>query len=75
MMTTEPCTVQDWLPIVEGEYLEMPGLALTKPQVQRLWRLDPRTCDLVLDALMASEFLEKTPRDSYVLARRSISHH
>jgi hypothetical protein len=43
--------VRDWLQIIQGEYLEMPGLQLTKPQVQRLWGLDPATCDALLDTL------------------------
>jgi hypothetical protein len=68
-MTAEQSTVQDWLHLIQAEYLEMPGLMLTKPQVQRLWGLDPQVCDTLLDSLLASDFLEKTHRDAYVLAR------
>ena len=60
--------VRDWLQIIQGEYLEMPGLQLTKPQVQRLWGLDAATCDALLDALEGSRFLKRTDRDAYVLA-------
>jgi len=60
--------VRDWLQIIQGEYLEMPGLQLTKPQVQRLWGLDPDTCDALLDALERSRFLRRTDHDAYVLA-------
>jgi len=67
-MTTDESATHDWLRIIQAEYMEMPGLRLTKPQVQRLWRLDPHTCDSVLQALVAVEFLKKTPRDAYVLA-------
>ena len=67
-MTTDESATHDWLRIIQAEYMEMPGLRLTKPQVQRLWRLDPHTCDSVLQALVAAEFLKKTPRDAYVLA-------
>ena len=67
-MTAEPYTVTDWLRLIQAEYLEMPGLHLTKPQVQRLWGLEPRLCDALLNALVASEFLDKTPRGAYVLS-------
>jgi hypothetical protein len=67
-MTAEQSTIHDWLRLIQAEYLEMPGLELTKPQVQRLWRLEPQMCDVVLDALVATEFLRKTHHDAYVLA-------
>jgi hypothetical protein len=35
--------VEDWLMLVRAEYVEMPGLSLTKPQVERLWGLDAVT--------------------------------
>jgi hypothetical protein len=66
-MTDEQSTIHDWLRLIQAEYLEMPGLHLTKPQVRRLWRLEAHTCDALLDALVASEFLKKTQRDAYVL--------
>ena len=33
-------TMTDWLQLIRAEYHEIPGLHLTKPQVQRLWNLD-----------------------------------
>ena len=68
-MTAEQSTVHDWLRLIRAEYLEMPGLHLTKPQVQRLWRLEPKMCDALLDFLVATEFLKKTHRDAYALAQ------
>jgi hypothetical protein len=68
MMTAEQSTVHDWIRLIQAEYLEMPGLLLTKAQVQRLWRLQPPMCDTLLDALVASAFLKKTHREAYVLA-------
>jgi hypothetical protein len=68
-MTADQSTIQDWLRLIQAEYLEMPGLNLTKPQVQRLWRLEPEMCDALLDSLVATEFLKKTDRDAYVLAQ------
>ncbi len=38
---------------VLGEYREMPGLALTFNQAQRLWGCDERTCRAVVDLLVA----------------------
>ena len=67
-MTSEQSAIQDWLRLIRAEYLEMPGLHLTKPQVQRLWTLEPHVCDALLDALVASAFLRRTRRDAYILA-------
>jgi hypothetical protein len=68
-MTAEHRTVHDWLRLIQAEYLEMPGLHLTKPQVRRLWSLEPQMCDALLDSLVATDFLKKTQRDAYVLAQ------
>lgn len=69
-MNAEQSIIADWLCLIQGEYIELPGLCLTKPQIQRLWGLDPHTCDALLDALLTAKFLEKTPHDAYVLANR-----
>jgi hypothetical protein len=66
-MTSQQSTMHDWLRLIQAEYLEMPGLQLTRPQVQRLWTLEPHMCDALLDALVDSEFLSKTPRGAYTL--------
>ena len=66
-MNMEQSTVTDWLHLVQAEYLEMPGLQLTKAQVRRLWGLEDRTCDAVLKQLLAMHFLKRTLRDVYVL--------
>ena len=50
-----------------GEYLEMPGLQLTKAQVRRLWGLEDNTCEAVLEQLEAIHFLRRTAGDLYVL--------
>jgi hypothetical protein len=67
-MTADQSTLHDWLRLVQAEYLEMPGLTLTKPQIQRLWTLEPTVCDQVLETLVASEFLRKTNGQAYVLS-------
>jgi len=67
-MIAEQSTVTDWVRLIRAEYREIPGLQLTKPQVRRLWGLDPQMCDVVLDTLVATAFLRKTPRETYALA-------
>jgi hypothetical protein len=59
---------RDRLKLIQSEYFEMPGLHLSKRQAQRLWNLDPRSCDVIFEALEASHFLKRTPTDSYVRA-------
>lgn len=51
---------------VRGEYREMPGLALTLPQAQRLWGLEPSTCQTLFDLLVEARFLRRTPRGRFV---------
>ena len=67
-MNTEQSIIADWLRLIQGEYIELPGLRLTKPEIQRLWGLDPHTCDALLDTLLTAKFLEETPHGAYVLA-------
>ena len=50
------------------EYLEMPGLHLTKRQMQRLWNLDGTSVDALLDLLVDVKFLRCTPAGGYVRA-------
>ena len=60
--------VNDWLPIIRAEYCEFPGMQLTRPQMRRLWNLDPETCDAVIAALEAEHFLRRKPDDVYARA-------
>jgi hypothetical protein len=57
---------ETWLRLIRAEYLEQPGLHLTRPQIQRLWRLDPHVCDTLLDQLVTTGFLRQTARGAYV---------
>jgi hypothetical protein len=57
-----------WLCLVRAEYLEMPGLQLTRAQVRRLWNLDGETTDALLDELVSRKFLRRTAREAYALA-------
>jgi hypothetical protein len=67
-MLTAETTIVDWLQIVRAEFLEVPGLRLTKDQVRRLWGLDPLTCEALLAALVDVRFLRRTRQDAYVRA-------
>ena len=58
--------VVEWIERVRAEYLEMPGLSLTRWQMRRLWLLDATVCDAVVDALVAADFLRRCPNDTYV---------
>jgi hypothetical protein len=58
--------IWDWVQVIRSEYLEMPGLSLTKPQAQRLWGLDARTCDVLIDQMVSGKFLRRTPGACYV---------
>jgi hypothetical protein len=63
-----PASATDWLQIVSGEFHEIPGLHLTKLQVQRLWGLDVLTCEALLDALVEARSLQRTEDGAYVRA-------
>jgi hypothetical protein len=58
----------DVLRRARAEYLEMPGLRLTRAQAQRLWGLDPRTCEQLLTALTETRFLARTRDGAFVLS-------
>ncbi len=60
------------LDIVRGEFVEMPGLRLSKKQAQRLWAIDADTCEALLGALEASHFLRHTSDGEYLLARPNV---
>jgi DNA-binding IclR family transcriptional regulator len=55
-----------------AEYLEMPGLRLTRAQAQRLWGLDSRTCERLLSTLTESRFLAQTRDGAFVLSSSRI---
>jgi hypothetical protein len=67
-MTAAQTSIVDLVSLARAEYLEMPGLHLTRSQVRRLWGLDEPTCDALLDALVCLRFLRKTRGDGYVRA-------
>ena len=46
--STAPSGQRSHIRRVRAEFLEMPGLCLTLDQAQRLWGLEPRTCEALL---------------------------
>ena len=66
-MKVEQRTTTDWVHLVRAEYREMPGLQLTRPQIQRLWGFEPQTGDAVLRELLETHVLRRTQNDGYVL--------
>jgi hypothetical protein len=56
---------------VRSEFLEMPGLRLTSAQASRLWSLDHRTSERILDGLTTAGFLLKGKDGRY--ARASVA--
>lgn len=57
-----------WIELIRAEYHEMPGLHLTRPQVQRLWNLEVTMCEAVLEVLEATGVLRRTHTGAYVRA-------
>jgi hypothetical protein len=53
---------------VKAEYLEMPGLCLTREQARCLWGLDIELCDHLLAHLVEVGFLTRTAAATYVRA-------
>jgi hypothetical protein len=64
-MLAADATVSDWLQLIRAEYLEFPGLHLTKPQIERLWGFDPVTSEALLAELIDARFLRRCA-DAYV---------
>jgi hypothetical protein len=67
-MIATQTTIADWIHLIRSEYLEIPGLHLTRTQVQRLWGLDGILCDALLEALVDVRFLRRTHAGAYVRA-------
>ena len=58
----------DVLQRVRAEFLEMPGLRLTRAQARRLWALDEALCDAILAALVEARFLVHSGNMAFVRA-------
>ena len=69
MRPWRPETLTDVVCRVKAEYLEMPGLKLTRRQAGRLWDLEDVVCDAVLTTLVNDGFLTLTRTDEFVRQR------
>ena len=50
---------------IRGEFVEMPGLRLTREQAARLWHLDPTHVTSLLRELVDAKFLAHTADGAY----------
>lgn len=48
--------------IIRAEFVEMPGMWLTRPQFRRLWHLTEAECDRLLRHFLGSGFLTENGR-------------
>jgi hypothetical protein len=55
-----------------SEFIEMPGLRLTTRQAARLWAVDHRTSEGILEGLVTAGFLSRARDGSYL--RTSTAH-
>jgi hypothetical protein len=60
--------LDDVLLRVQAEFLEMPGLRVTRAQARRLWALDDAVCEAVLCALVDARFLVESRNASFMRA-------
>jgi hypothetical protein len=64
-MLQSAMTYKTTLTRLRAEYLEMPGLRLTREQAQRLCGIERALCKAVLDTLVGENFLCVKPDGSY----------
>jgi hypothetical protein len=55
---------------VRAEFIEMPGLQLTFEQATRLWGLEPKVCQALIDDLVSCGFLRRTANGRVARAER-----
>jgi len=51
---------------IRMEYLEMPDLRLSAPQVRRMWTLDTELCDELLATLVREGFLRRAADGTFL---------
>ena len=64
-MSTDDETHARLLAVIRSEFMEMPGLSLTRDQIQRLWALDAVAADLVIANLLRAGFLRLGAQGRY----------
>jgi hypothetical protein len=53
---------------MRAEFREMPGLKLTAAQATRLWHLDPRRSEELLNTLVVDGLLRRNAAGAYLLS-------
>lgn len=64
---SQPVHDEQLLHRIRSEYLEMPGLQLTRGQAQRFFGLSEHVCTSLLAALVEHQFLVLRPDGRYAL--------
>ena len=64
-MSTDDETHARLMALIRSEFMEIPGLSLTRDRVQRLWALDAVVADLVIEGLLRSGFLRLGAQGRY----------
>jgi len=67
-MSVPGIVLEDLLRRIQAEFIEMPGLRLTRAQARRLWALDDALCDAVLTELLDMRFLVRSGEAAFVRA-------
>jgi hypothetical protein len=52
---------------IHRDYLEIPGLRLSRRQAQRVWQLDEQTCVQLLESLAQDGYLQRWHDGTYAL--------
>jgi hypothetical protein len=71
-MASGQLPASQWLQHIRAEYREMPGLSLSKVQMQKMWGLDSLVCDALVDSLVAVPVLRRTAAGAYVVYGRDL---
>jgi hypothetical protein len=58
--------LQSVVQYMRGEFLESPGLRLTRKQIQRLWNLDTEDCRVAVQNLLDVRFLREGRDGTFV---------
>ncbi len=65
--------MEEALQLLRREYAELPGLKLTVRKLARILTLDDPTCEAILEALVHTGFLSRTPDGCYVRAASTLA--
>ena len=65
-----PRTREELLARIRGEFVDMPGLRLTRLQASKLWSLRPDICDRILEFLERDGLLRRADDD--IFCRRDL---